>query len=88
MFGCGDSLLSAYISLKLLTYRHLNETLKRTTYLFDVEEVGLHTLDCNLLVALDGLGLEHFRKGTFSLLLNQSILYKIIGLESVEHIEA
>ena len=43
------------------------------TYLFNVEEVGLHALDCHLFVIFNALGLEHLRKCPLSFFGYQSV---------------
>ena len=70
IYGCGDSLLRAWISLKLLTYKELTAVL---LYLLDRVEVVFHALDGHVFTSLDALRLEHFGKGAFALLANQSV---------------
>lgn len=50
------------------------------SYLFNIEEVGLHALDGDLLVGLDLLGLKHLREGALALLTYQPILCSTVRI--------
>ena len=62
MFGCGDSLFNAWISLKLFTYTHTQSRniwgQEVDSYLFYVVKMCFHAFDGDEFVGFDGLGFE------------------------------